>query len=274
MAERLEGKVAFITGAARGQGRSHAIRLAEEGADIVALDLCQQIDVVPYPMPGPLDLNETVKEVQARGRRIVARIGDVRDPSALEAVVAEGVRAFGRLDIVVPNAGIAPHSHVEKDPLAVWDEVVGINVTGVYLSVHAALPPMIERGEGGSVVLIGSTSGLAGRGGTDNASWESYIASKHAVVGLMRTWANWLARYSIRVNAIHPTGVHTPMMDSDSLAAFFRERPDTAQELKNLLPIEVIDPEDVSNAVAWLVSDEARYVTGINLPVDAGFSAR
>ncbi|WP_431908661.1 mycofactocin-coupled SDR family oxidoreductase [Amycolatopsis thermoflava] len=274
MAGKLEGKVAFITGAARGQGRSHAVRLAEEGADIIAFDLAAPIDCVPYPLPGPEDLDDTVREVEAVGRRVVARIGDVRDPAAVAAVVKDGVAQFGRIDIVLPNAGIAPHRHDETDPAAVWDQVIGINLTGVYHAVHAALPTMIDGGEGGSIVLTSSIAGLTGRGGTGNGSWEAYTASKHGVVGLMRTWANWLAPHSIRVNAVHPTGVNTPMVVNESLPEFFAKRPETAHALTNLLPVEVIEARDVSNAIAWLVSDEARYVTGVSLPVDAGFSAK
>lgn len=274
MAGKLEGKVAFITGAARGQGRSHAVRLAKEGADIIAFDLAEQIECVPYPMPGPGDLEQTVKEVEALGRRIVARVGDVRDPGALCDVVAAGVSEFGRVDIILPNAGIAPHHHQETDPAAVWEQVIGINLTGVYHTVHAAVPTMIERGEGGSIVLTGSIAGLTGRGGTESGSWESYTAAKHGIVGLMRTWANWLAPHSIRVNVVHPTGVNTPMVVNDSLPEYFEHRRDAARRLTNLLPVTILEPEDISNAVAWLVSDEARYVTGVNLPVDAGFSAK
>jgi len=274
MAGRLEGKVAFVTGAARGQGRSHAVRLAAEGADIIVFDVCEQIDCVPYPMPGPEDLAQTVREVEALGRRVVARVGDVRDAQALRGVVDAGVSQLGRIDIVVPNAGIAPHRNDEVDAIAVWDQVIGINLTGVYQTVHAAVPVMIEQGAGGSIVLIGSIVGLTGRGGTDSGSWEAYTASKHAIVGLMRAWANWLAPYSIRVNAVHPTGVNTPMVVNESLPEFFEHRPEQARALTNLLPVSVVEPEDVSNAVAWLVSDEARYVTGVNLPVDAGFSVK
>jgi SDR family mycofactocin-dependent oxidoreductase len=274
MSGKLQGKVAFITGAARGQGRSHAQRLAEEGADIIAFDLVQQIDCVPYPMPGPDDLHQTVKEVEALGRRAVSRIGDVRDPGALHDAVAAGLSEFGRIDIVLPTAGIAPHRHEEADPASVWEQVIGINLTGVYHTVHAALPSMIERGEGGSVVLTGSITGLTGRGGSESGSWEAYTAAKHGIVGLMRTWANWLAPHWIRVNAVHPTGVNTPMVVNDSLPEFFESRPQAARALTNLLRVEVVEPRDVSNAIAWLVSDEARYVTGVNLPVDAGFTVK
>jgi SDR family mycofactocin-dependent oxidoreductase len=274
MAGRFEGKVAFITGAARGQGRSHAVRLAEEGADIIAIDIARQIECVPYPMPGPEDLKETVRQVEALGRGIVARVGDVRDPEALQDLVTAGVDAFGRIDIIIPNAGIAPHRHDEKDPLAVWNEVLSVNLTGVYNSVHAALPVMIDRGEGGSVVLISSITGSTGRGGTSNGSWEAYTTSKHGVIGLMRVWANWLAPHSIRVNAVQPTGVRTPMVVNDSLPEIFEKRPETATALTNLPPVDIVELEDITNAVTWLASDEARYVTGISLPVDAGFLAK
>lgn len=271
---KLEGKVAFITGAARGQGRSHAIRLAEEGADIIALDIVEQMPRVPYGTATAEDFAQTVEAVEALGRRIVSGTADVRDPAAVRAIVAEGVAEFGRIDIVLANAGIAPHSAEEVDPAAVFDDVIGVNLTGVYHTVHAAVPTMIERGEGGSVVITSSIQGISGRAGTGTGSWDGYAASKHGVVGLMRSWANWLAQYSIRVNSVHPTGVNTPMIVNESLPAFFERFPDSAVSLTNLLPVEMVEPIDVSNAIAWLVSDEARYVTGVTLPVDAGFTVK
>ncbi|MDI2030183.1 mycofactocin-coupled SDR family oxidoreductase [Saccharopolyspora sp. TS4A08] len=274
MGGKLEGKVAFITGAARGQGRSHAIRLAEEGADIIALDLVEQMPRVPYDMATPEDFEKTVAAVEGLGRRIVTGVADVRDRAAVRAVVDDGVAEFGRIDVVLANAGIAPHSAEERDAAAVFDDVIAVNLAGVYNTVHAAVPTMIERGEGGSVVLTSSIQGLSGRAGTGTGSWDGYAAAKHGVVGLMRSWANWLAQYSIRVNSVHPTGVNTPMIVNESLPAFFEKFPDSAVSLTNLLPVEMVEPVDVSNAIAWLVSDEARYVTGVTLPVDAGFTVK
>ncbi|MBD3924248.1 mycofactocin-coupled SDR family oxidoreductase [Nocardioides cavernae] len=271
MNRRLEGKVAFITGAARGQGRSHALRLASEGCDIVALDLAAPLATVPYPMPGTEDLAETATSVQALGRAIIAEQADVRDRSAVERVVAQGLERFGKIDIVIANAGISPEKPEDHDPFATWDDVIDINLKGVWNTAHAALPSMIERGEGGSIVVISSVQGLSGRGGTGTAAGDAYVASKHGVVGLMRTWANWLAPHGIRVNSVQPCGVETPMVVNDALPAFFAKYPASAASLTNLLPVEVVQPEDISSAVAWLVSDEARYVTGITLPVDAGF---
>jgi SDR family mycofactocin-dependent oxidoreductase len=265
---KLEGKVAFITGAARGQGRSHAIRLAQEGADIIAVDLCAQIDSVPYPLSTPDDLAETVKEVEALDRRIVAREADVRDRDGLQAAFDAGVAELGPVDIVLANAGIAPMSpHEAGDP---WTDVIAVNLTGVYHTVEVALPSMIERGQGGAIVLTSSTAGLNGIAG-GSASGLAYTASKHGVVGLMRSYANNLAPKSIRVNTVHPTGVNTPMVVNDAMAEFLAD-PALAGALANALPVTLLEPIDISNAILWLVSDDARYVTGVTLPVDAGFS--
>jgi SDR family mycofactocin-dependent oxidoreductase len=271
---RLEGKVAFITGAARGQGRSHAIRLAEEGADIIAVDICKQIDTVPYPLSSPEDLAQTVKEVEALGRRIVATEADVRDSAAIQAAVDAGIAEFGRLDIVLANAGIAPHSVEEKDALKAYTDTVDVNLNGVRHTVQAAAPFMIKQNQGGAIVLTSSAQGLSGAGGTGTGANDGYVAAKHGVVGLMRTWAHWLAPHMIRVNTVHPNGVSTPMVLNEPLQAFINQNPEVAQSLSNLMPVELIEASDVSNAIAWLVSDEARYVTGVTLPVDAGFAAK
>jgi SDR family mycofactocin-dependent oxidoreductase len=263
---KLEGKVAFITGAARGQGRSHAIRLAQEGADIIAIDLCQQVATIPYPMSTPEDLATTVKEVEALDRRIVATQADVRDPAGLEAALATGVAELGPVDIVLANAGIAPISL--EDPDDAWRDVIDINLTGVFNTVEACIPAMIERGQGGAIVLTSSTAGLSGFGGRSRGG-IGYTAAKHGVVGLMRSYANSLAPHRIRVNTIHPTGVNTPMIVNDAVQKVLAQFGSTA--LKNALPVEMVEPVDISNAIVWLVSDDARYVTGITLPVDAGF---
>ena len=269
---KLDGKVAFITGAARGQGRSHAVRLAEEGADVIAVDLCAQIDTVPYPMATPEDLEETTRQVEQLDRRIVARQADVRDGAALQAALDQGVAELGGVDVVLANAGIAPVSG-ESDPARAFRDVIDVNLVGVWNTVQAAVPTMIEQGRGGAIVLTSSTAGLKGIGG-DNAGGQGYTASKHAVVGLMRTYANTLAPHRIRVNTVHPTGVNTPMVVNEFMQRWLAEDPSIAGAMANLLPVEMVEPVDISNAILWLVSDDARYVTGVTLPVDAGFTVR
>jgi SDR family mycofactocin-dependent oxidoreductase len=268
VAGKLEGKVAFITGAARGQGRSHAVRLAAEGADIIAVDICRQIDAVPYPMATPEDLGQTVKEVEALDRRIVARQADVRDEAGLRAAFDAGVAQLGPADIVVANAGIATMSLHETHEA--WQVVIDVNLTGVFNTVETAVPSMIERGEGGAIVLISSSAGLAGIGGPSRGGL-AYTASKHGVVGLMRSYANNLARHRIRVNSVHPTGVRTPMVENDALREFLTANPAAGNAIANALPVDMVESADISAAVLWLVSDDGRYVTGVTVPVDAGF---
>jgi SDR family mycofactocin-dependent oxidoreductase len=265
---RLDGKVAFITGAARGQGRSHAVRLAQEGADIIAVDICRQIDPVPYPMATQEDLDQTVKEVEALGRRIVARQADVRDEAGLRAAFEAGTAELGSAEIVVANAGISTMS-LHEAPDA-WQVVIDVNLTGTFNTVEVAVPPMISRGRGGAIVLISSSAGLAGIGGPSRGGL-AYTASKHGVVGLMRSYANNLARHLIRVNSVHPTGVRTPMVENDAFREFLSAYPDAGTAIANALPVDMVEPADIAGAVAWLVSDDARYVTGIALAVDAGF---
>jgi SDR family mycofactocin-dependent oxidoreductase len=265
----LEGKVAFVTGAARGQGRSHATRLARDGADIIAIDICAQIDSLTYPLSTPEDLAETVREVESLGRRIVAREADVRDESGLQAAFKAGVAELGPVDIVVANAGLGAMSLHERP--GAWEDVIDVNLTGVFHTVETAIPSMIERGAGGAIVLTSSTAGLAGIGGSTR-SGLAYAASKHGVVGLMRSYANNLAPHSIRVNSVHPTGVRTPMVMNEAAQAFLRADSMMGAALTNALPVDMIEPADVSSAVAWLVSDDARYVTGTTLVVDAGFT--
>jgi SDR family mycofactocin-dependent oxidoreductase len=266
----LAGKVAFITGAARGQGRAEALRLASDGANIIAVDICDQIASVPYPMATADDLAATVKLVEDTGARIVAREADVRDQASLASALRDGLSELGRLDIVVANAGIAPMESGAQG----WRDVIDVNLTGVHNTVEAAMPRLVEQGEGGSIVLISSAAGLVGIGGGDPGSL-GYTAAKHGVVGLMRAYANHLAPHSIRVNSIHPSGVLTPMIDNDHTRQWLSNmlaqsaRP---PDMGNAMPVQVLDPEDVAAAVAWLVSDEARYITGVTLPVDAGYA--
>jgi SDR family mycofactocin-dependent oxidoreductase len=274
---RLENKVAFITGAARGQGRAHAVKMAQEGADIIAIDLCDQIESVAYPMSTPADLDETVRLVEDQDRRIVAQRADVRDRDALQAAVQAGIAEFGHLDIVVANAGIAPAVGEGARSQAAWHDSIDVLLTGVYHSIEVAIPPMVERGAGGSIVITSSTAGLKGLGRNleaANPGFLGYTAAKHGVVGLMRLYANVLAPHSIRVNTVHPTGVNTPMVVNDAFQAFAQSFPDGAMALQNALPVSLVEPEDIANAAAWLSSDEARYITGVTLPVDAGFTIR
>jgi SDR family mycofactocin-dependent oxidoreductase len=270
----LDGKVAFVTGAARGQGRSHAIRLAEEGADIIAVDICEQIPTLDYALSTPEDLDETVRAVEALDRRIYAAKADVRDRIALKSALEEGLARFGHVDIVLANAGIASAGAENGDDEATWADVIDVNLSGVWRTVRLAVPHMIERGLGGAIVLTSSTAGLKALGdGQGDLDMDAYTASKHGVVGLMRGFAKSLARFNIRVNTVHPTGVNTPMVNNDAVMARFANS-NAGDAVKNLMPVELVEPEDISNAILWLVSDAARYVTGVTLSVDAGFNLR
>ena len=271
---RVEGKVAFITGAARGQGRSHAIRLAQEGADIIAIDVCENIPGTPYAGATEEDLAETVRRVEALDRRIVATKADVRDFGALKAAVDEGVAQLGRLDIVSANAGIlsgmAPAEELSEE---LWSDMVNINLSGVWRTAKAAIPHIKAGGRGGSIILTSSAAGLMAYPNVSH-----YVSAKHGVVGLMRTLALELAPFMIRVNSIHPTQVDTDMIMNDATYRLFRpdlENPtradfEPASQTMNALPIPWVESIDISNAVLFLASDEARYITGVTLPVDAG----
>ena len=273
MPGRVRGKVAFITGAARGQGRSHAVRLAEEGADIIAVDIAGPVpSVSAYPPATDEDLAETVSQVEALDRRIVARKADVRDCAALGAALGEGVAELGRLDIVVANAGIyQPVPTLELDD-ATWQETIGINLTGVWNTVKAALPHLIAGG-GGSVTLTSSVLGLRGA-----ANSVHYSAAKHGIVGIMRSIGGEFAAHGIRVNSVHPTLVDTLMIQNEQTWAMFdpasphptRESAAQVFQAVNALPVPWVESADISNAVLFLASDEARYITGVTLPVDAG----
>jgi SDR family mycofactocin-dependent oxidoreductase len=224
---------------------------------------------VPYPMATPEELAQTVKEVESLDRRIFAQRADVRDAAALQAALEAGIAQLGPVDIVLANAGIAPMSMTPQKQE--WRDVVDVNLTGVYNTVRVAVPAMIERGQGGAIVLTSSTAGINGIGG-DTPGGLGYAAAKHGVVGLMRSYANILAPHNIRVNSVHPTGVNTPMVVNDAMQAFLQNDPAMGQAMANALPVEMIEPVDVSNAIVWLVSDDARFVTGVTLPVDAGFT--
>jgi (+)-trans-carveol dehydrogenase/(-)-trans-carveol dehydrogenase len=274
MPGRVEGNVAFITGAARGQGRAHAIRLAEEGADIIAVDVCEDIDGIPYAGPTDEDLAQTVKEVEALDRRIVATKADVRDYDALKGALDDGVAELGRLDIVSANAGVGLSPARSQDITEVtWQTMIDINLTGVWHTTTAATPHLIEGGRGGSMILTSSSQGLR-----SSQNIAHYASAKHGIVGLMRTLALELAPHWIRVNSLHPTNVDTPMIMNQATYDLFRpdlehpDRDDMAEAALglNALPVAWVDPVDISNALLFLASDEARYITGVTLPVDAG----
>jgi SDR family mycofactocin-dependent oxidoreductase len=263
----LAGRTALITGAARGQGRCHAQRLAAAGADIIAVDICAQIASVPYAMSTADDLAETARLVQELDRRIVTVVADVRDEKALSVAVAEGSAELGSPEIVVANAGIWPISaEPGVDP---FRDALEVNLIGTFNTVEAAIPAMVSAGRGGSIVLISSTAGLVGVGGSKRCPL-GYAASKSGVVGLMRCYANNLAPHSIRVNVIAPTGVRTPMVLNDAMPDLVNADPTLKAAVVNALPVEMVEPEDISAAVEWLASERARYVTGTVLPVDAG----
>ncbi len=272
---RFDGKVAFITGAARGQGRSHALRLASEGADVIAIDICENIASNKYDLATPSDLDETVKLVEDLGRRIVATRADVRDRAELASALDRAVAALGRLDIVVANAGIAPMSFddEEREGDAAFRDVIDVNLVGAWNTCRVSIPHLIAGGRGGAMVLTSSTAGIKGYSGSTSGA-VGYTAAKHGIVGIMRTLANDLAPHNIRVNTIHPTGVNTMMAVNPVMQQWIADDPARGEHLNNPLPVEVLQPEDISNAVAFLVSDEAKYVTGVMLPVDAGFCNR
>jgi SDR family mycofactocin-dependent oxidoreductase len=269
----VEGKVAFITGAARGQGRSHAVRLAEEGADIIGVDICKQVSTVTYAMSTAEDLAETVALVEKTGRRMVSFEVDVRDQDGLLDAVTEGVGQLGRLDIVLANAGTMFQGLASGRDNEAFRDAIDIMLVGVWNTLQATIPTLIEQGDGGSIVITSSTQGLRGMVAGTNGGNFGYAAAKHGVVGLMRMYANLLAPHWIRVNTVHPCGVDTPM-----LAGFHESAakidPKLARDIGNALPVPLIEASDVSNAILWLVADTGRYVTGITLPVDAGLLVR
>ena len=273
----LGGKVALITGAARGQGRAHAVRLAEAGADIVAIDIASPVASVPYELATPDDLAETAKLVVGAGSAIQTVCADVRDQSALDAAVSSAVAEFGRLDVVVANAGVISYGYTWELPEQTWQDVVDINLTGIFHTVKATVPAMIKAGNGGAIVL---TSSVLGFRGTTGAS--SYVATKHGVVGLTKSLANELGPHRIRVNSVNPSNVATEMVLNPTTLGLFRpdlENPtpdDVRETMSAMHPMQIpwVEPVDVSNAVLFLASEDARYITGISLPVDAGLLAR
>jgi (+)-trans-carveol dehydrogenase len=274
---RVQGKVALVTGAGRGQGRSHAVRLAEEGADIIAVDICADVEGIRYSMATPEDLAQTAKLVEDCDRRVVTAVADVRDYGRLKAAVDQGVATLGRLDIVAANAGVTSYYPSWKLPEEGWDAVVDTNLKGVWHTCKAAIPHLIDGGRGGAIIITSSTAGLRGI-----ANLAHYSAAKTGLVGLMRTMAGELAPHNIRVNTVHPTAVDTDMVHNKATYDLFipepadRNRDGVAGPMQalNMLPIPWVDPRDISNAVLFLASDEGRYITGARLPVDAGSSER
>jgi SDR family mycofactocin-dependent oxidoreductase len=282
---RLEGKVAFITGAGRGQGRAHAVRLAEEGAAIIAVDVCHDIDGIAMPLATSEDLAQTVREVEDVDGRILAREADVRDSGALEAAVAEGIAQFGPIDIVVANAGVAAYKDFPSLTEDVWRTTMAVNLTGVYRTVKAALPSMVEAGNGGSIILISSGSTFRGGG-----LLTDYASSKSGVVGIMRSLALELGPYGIRVNSIMPSTVLTKIVDNEVFAEVvsnamngghpFESREQRLQAMdamiapRHMIPQGWVDPRDISEGVLFLASDDSRYITSESLRIDLGFAGK
>jgi SDR family mycofactocin-dependent oxidoreductase len=271
----LRGKVALVTGAGRGQGHNLALRLAKAGADLVLIDICRNVGSAPYPMGRAADLDDTIAAARDYGVRVVTRRGDVRDTDLLTELVADAADEFERLDIVCVNAGIASLAPVGDITDQMWDDMIGINLTGAFKTVRAALPLMRRAGNGGSIVFTTSTAAM-----TASPNLAAYCASKHGATGLMRVLAKELASESIRVNAVLPTSINTPMIHNEATYSKFMPDRDGADVSRdeiapilqslNLLPVPWVEPDDVSDAIMWLVSDAARMITGIQLPVDAG----
>ena len=268
----MSRRVVLVTGAARGQGRSHALRFASLGADLLLVDRCEDVPEIPYRMSTPLELAQTAQEARSLGAEVVTGQIDVRDGPAMKEFVDRAASRLGRLDVVIANAGVyafGPLSSLEIDDLR-WNEVIGTNLTGVFHTIRATAPHIISGGRGGAIVITSSTAARRGM-----HSMADYTASKHGVLGLMRTFANELAQYSIRVNAVAPTGVATPMVQNAELERWYTKYPEmAANDSGNMLPVELIEAADITNAVVWLASDEARYVTGVDFPVDAGLRER
>jgi SDR family mycofactocin-dependent oxidoreductase len=264
----LPGRAALITGAARGQGRAHAIRLAREGADIIALDICEPVsDSIPYPAATPEDLARTVRAVEAEGRKILAREVDIRDDAALRQLVSDGVEQFGRLDILIANAGVVSWGRIWELTDEQWDTVIGVNLSGTWRTVRAVVPAMIEAGNGGSIVVVSSSTGLKATPGNGH-----YSASKYGLVGLTNALALELGEFGIRVNSIHPYSVDTPMIAPDAMMQVFAEHPHYAHSFAPmpLQPSGFMTADEVSDVVVWLAGDGSSTLTGAQIPVDKG----
>ncbi|BBZ10462.1 NAD-dependent oxidoreductase [Mycobacterium branderi] len=264
----LHGRVAFVTGAARGQGRSHAIRLAREGADIIAVDICAPVSTsITYPAATAEDLAETVRAVEAEGRKVLAREVDIRDDASLRQLVADGVEQFGRLDILVANAGVLSWGRVWELTDDQWDAVIGVNLTGTWRTIRAVVPAMIEAGNGGSIVVVSSSAGLKATPGNGH-----YAASKHGLVGLANTLALELGEFGIRVNSIHPYSVDTPMIEPEAMTQIFAKHPHYIHSFAPmpLQPNGFMTTDEVSDVVVWLAGDGSGTLSGAQIPVDKG----
>jgi SDR family mycofactocin-dependent oxidoreductase len=277
MAGQFDGKVAFITGAARGQGRTHAVRFAEEGADIIAFDLCEQLDSVAYPMPTREDLDETVRLVQKTGQRIVAEQGDVRNFERLKSVVTNGVAELGRLDFVLANAGIFPAAGEQRLDVAAFVDAVDVNLKGVYFTIEAALPSLLGHSDGGAIVITSSAAGFKSVSTTfDSMSHGAagYTAAKHGVIGVMRHYATSLAEKNIRVNSVHPGGVATPMIINEAMGRLVGDDPEFMKSQQPKLSMPPMDPDVVSDMMVYLCGPSGRYLTGVALPMDGGLTLK
>lgn len=273
----LTGKVAYITGVARGQGRSHAIALAKRGVRIVGLDICAPVESAPYEMANEAELAETEALIKEVGGDCILTVGDVRSLDDQIAAVNSAVERWGRVDIVLGNAGVCTYGDLATMSVEKWQEMMDIDLTGVWMSARAAAGPMIEAGNGGSMIFTSSTAGLRNLNQIGH-----YVAAKHGVTGLAKAFANELAPHNIRVNSLHPSNCRTEMMLNTGVAKMFRPDLDSptwedavdSYGTIHLLNTPWVEPEDVSNAVVFLVSDEARFITGAAIPVDAGMLAK
>jgi len=276
MPGRLDGKVAFITGVAGGQGRAHAVRLAREGANIGGIDICAQIETVEYPMATKDDLDQTVKLVEETGQRMIGRVGDVRVRSSIEAAYAETLAEFGRIDFVIANAGISPNWGAHCQTMQAWQDCIDVMLTGVLNTVEVAWPHMVERGTGGSIVITSSIASVRPSVrtlGGKTMGLLGYCAAKGGVDSLMENYASILASHRIRVNTVHPSVVRTPMTDNDTVrGANFA--PEDQKVFTNALPEQEMEPEEIAAAVAWLCSDDSRFYTGSQLLIDGGMHLR
>jgi SDR family mycofactocin-dependent oxidoreductase len=273
----LDGKVAFITGIARGQGRSHALRLAGQGADIIGIDICHDIDSMDYPNATQADLAETTKLIEQLGRRALTSRADVRDAGAVKRALDDGVAELGRLDIVLSNAGIVRLHPDADDPAQLWRDIVETNLSGGFHVVYAAVPHLLAGGRGGVIILTGSTAGVRPVA-NPGVGALAYTASKWALVGVCKQLAATLAEHSIRVNIVHPTGVASGMTMNAAMAELAAHATEGdgggLSAMQNAMPVQILQPEDISDTIAFLVSDQAKWITGVSLPVDAGFSVR
>ncbi len=269
---RFDGKVALVTGGARGQGRSHAVNLARRGADVVVLDILEQIPSVEYDMSRQEDMDETVKLIEAEDRRVIPVKGDVRRWDDVQKAVKAAITEFGRLDLVSANAGVMPTTGEPAQQLDAWHAAIDTMLTGVYYTLRAATEPMVESGRGGSIVITGSTStfqGVAFNQKLLNPGQVGYGAAKHGVVAIMRNFAKALGQFNVRVNLVAPQGVRTPMLVNPYFGPSVRDGAPPGW-MANVMNTDLVEPQDISEAVLWLLSDQARYVTGTSIAVDSG----